>query len=71
MLSNNSFSQEKKKVVLDGTEGEVLEAIDSTPTKKKRKIRSNYDLGFTTLKIGGGYLVDYSVYSQDKKRKDQ
>jgi len=71
LLPNNSFGQEKKKVVLDGTEGEVLETIDSTPAKKKRKIRSNYDLGFTTLKIGGGYLVDYSAYSQDKKGKDQ
>ena len=66
-----SLSQEKKKVILDGTEGEVLETIDTTPAKKKRKVRSNYDLGFTTLKIGGGYLIDYSAYSQDKEGKDQ
>lgn len=71
LLTNQSFSQEKKKVILDGTEGEVLETIDTTPAKKQRKIRSNYDLGFTTLKIGGGYLVDYSAYSQDKEGKDQ
>lgn len=71
MLPCFSLSQEKKKVILDGTEGEVLEAIDTTPAKKKRKIRAKYDLGFTTLKIGGGYLVDYSAYSQDKEGKDQ
>jgi phosphate-selective porin OprO/OprP len=70
-LTNQSFSQEKKKVIPDGTEGEVHEAIDSTPGKKERKIRSSYDLGFTTLKIGGGYLIDYSAYSQDKVGKDQ
>ncbi len=71
ILPSISLSQEKKKVILDGTEGEVLETIDTTPAKKKRRIRSNYDLGFTTLKIGGGYLVDYSTYSQNKKGKDQ
>ena len=71
MLSNNSFSQEKKKVILDGTEGEVMEPIDSSSPKRKRIGLFNYDLRFTTLKIGGGFLVDYSTYSQDKKGKDQ
>jgi len=71
MLPCYSFSQEKKKVIPDGTEGEVLETVDSIPVKKKRMIRTTYDLGFTTLKIGGGYLVDYSAYSQDKEGKDQ
>ena len=71
MLSNNSFSQEKKKVILDGTEGEVMEPIDSSSPKRKRIGLFNYDLRFTTLKIGGGFLVDYSSYSQDKKGEDQ
>lgn len=69
-----SYSQRKDKVIPDGTEGEVLEPVDSTPSKNPKRKRVNwlnYDLRFTTLKIGGGFLVDYAAYSQNQKGKDQ
>ena len=48
-----------------------MEPIDSSTPKRKRIGLFNYDLRFTTLKIGGGFLVDYSTYSQNKKGEDQ
>jgi len=76
-MPDRVLSQEKGKVILDGTEGEVLEVTD-TPTikkqeapQKKKKSWNTFDFGFTTMKVGGGFLVDYSTYSQDGDGKDQ
>ena len=71
MTAYPSFSQEKK-LIPDGTEGEFHEVIDSTHAKKKRKIlRTTFDLGFTTLKIGAGLILDYTAFSQDEEGKKQ
>ena len=71
MLPHLLFSQEKKKTVPDGTEGEVLELIDTSSAKKIKKSWNIFDLGFTTLRIGGGFLVDYAGYSQNEEGKNQ
>lgn len=67
-----SFSQTPgKKVILDGTEGEVLEVIDTSSTKKSKKSWNVFNLGFTTLRIGGGFLLDYATYTQDQDGEKQ
>src|SRR5689334_5906915 len=32
---------------------------------------ANLDLGFTTLRIGGGLLIDYIAYDQDSASREQ
>ncbi len=70
-VSYTSFSQEKTKTIPDGTEGEVLVVKDTVAGIKPKKSWNEFNLGFTTLKIGGGFLVDYAAYSQDAEGKNQ
>jgi len=67
----HSFCQEPKKTIPDGTEGEVLVVTDTLPAKKKKKSWNTFNLGFTTLRIGVGFLVDYAAYAQDVEGKAQ
>jgi len=71
LLPFQSFCQEEKKIIPDGTEGQVHEEIDTASGKKVKKNWNTYNLGFTTLVIGAGALIDYAAYSQDEEGKKQ
>jgi phosphate-selective porin OprO/OprP len=67
------LSQVDKKVVPDGTEGEsfVIPEQDTSSGKKKDLPWNEFDLGFTTLKLGVGFLYEYAAFSQDEDGKAQ
>lgn len=73
LLPGLGFSQEKKEYIPDGTQGEMLEVLDSAklPTKWKDKRWRLFPGRFTSLKIGAGYLVDYVTYLPDEVSKIQ
>lgn len=64
-----SLGQELPKTVPDGTEGDVLQAADSS---KAEKLPWNmFDTSFTTIKLGAGFLYEYAGYTQDATAKRQ
>jgi phosphate-selective porin OprO/OprP len=72
MLSWNSLGQ-KKEYIPDGTQGELLEVLDSAkvPTKWRDKRWRLFNGRFTTFKFGGGFLYEFASYAQDKQSKQQ
>ncbi|HSB94124.1 MAG TPA: hypothetical protein VLC28_13465, partial [Flavitalea sp.] len=62
----SSVAQVKDTLIADGTEGDVMKVSDSASPKKDKKSWNTFDFGFTTFKIGGGFLVDYIAYAQDE-----
>jgi len=50
----------------DGTEGETIERKDAP-----KKPWNEFNLGFTTLKVGTGFLYEYGGFSQDEAAKLQ
>jgi phosphate-selective porin OprO and OprP len=73
MLPYICFSQEKTEYIPDGTQGEMLEVIDSTelPAKWRDKRWRLFNGRFTTFKFGGGFLYEFAGYSQDEEGKRQ
>jgi phosphate-selective porin OprO/OprP len=72
-LSFNSFGQEEKKTVPDGTDGStlVVPAVDSTTGKATNLPPNAVNTPFSTFKIGLGYIGDYATYSADNVFKQQ
>lgn len=66
-----SFCQEPSRIIPDGTQGEVFVVGDSAATGAKFKNWNEFDGPLTTLKIGGGFLTDFSAYKQDPVSKEQ
>jgi phosphate-selective porin OprO/OprP len=66
-----SYCQDTTKMVVDGTQGEMQLTKDSISHLPPKKPRNQFDLGFTTLKIGAGFLYDFVTYSQDDVAKKQ
>jgi phosphate-selective porin OprO and OprP len=73
LFPGRSFSQEEKKVIPDGSEGEVfiIPDADSLAGKKKNLQWNEFDLGITTIKFGAGFLYDFATHSQDEVGKVQ
>jgi phosphate-selective porin OprO/OprP len=73
MISGYCFSQEKKEYIPDGTEGEQLEVTkgDSLPVKWRDKRWRLFPGKFSSLKFGGGFLYEFSGYSQNSDGKRQ
>lgn len=67
LCSVRSYSQQTDKVIPDGTEGEVhtIREPDSSDVKKNTTQWNEFDLGFTTVKLGMGFLYDFVTHSQD------
>jgi phosphate-selective porin OprO/OprP len=63
--------QDTLKILPDGTQGEVQPTKDSIAHIPKKKRLFQFDLGFTTLKVGAGFLYEFAGYSQDKESKIQ
>ena len=72
-VSSLSYGQQEEKVVPDGTEGEVhiITETDSLSSKKKTTQWNEFDFGFTTFKLGVGFLYDFATHSQDDIGKQQ
>jgi len=68
LLPFNVLGQEKPKTVPDGTEGEVMQVLDSTTQKKPWNM---LDLGFTTFKFGAAFIYEYAGYGPDETTKAQ
>lgn len=72
ILPWQAWSQEKEYIP-DGTQGELLEVLDSTkvPVKWRDKRWRLFNGRFTTFKFGGGFLYEFAGFSQDAKGKAQ
>ena len=57
----------------DTTRESQLEAGESDAERRRRNLIPpiQFDFGFTTLRIGGGFLVDASTFAQDDESKAQ
>src|SRR6478735_8076054 len=68
-----AVSQDPKLGVPNGTEGEFFPPKDSlAPVKQeKKKSWNEFNLGFTTLRLGVGFLYEFANYSQDQESKMQ
>src|SRR5262245_10274846 len=47
------------------------ESDAQTPVQRGLAKYNHWDLGFTTFRIGYGFLVDFATYAQDDKSKQQ
>ena len=66
-------ASEAQQPAQDTTRETSLEAGESDAERRPRNLIPNlqWDLGFTTLRIGGGFLVDVSTFAQDDESKEQ
>ena len=62
------MGQETPKTVPDGTEGEVIQVLDSTTQKKPWNM---FESSFTTFKFGAAFIYEYSAYGPDETAKTQ
>src|SRR5688572_14839208 len=69
-FTHQSFCQEDKKTVPNGTDGLVLTVPPADSVTKK--LPPNEFVGsFSTFKLGMGYILDYAAFSQDEVFKQQ
>src|SRR4030095_16094358 len=61
-----SFSQ----VDTTGIDTIAITQVD-TPGTTRNFAWNEFDLGFTTVRIGGGYIMDFVTYSQDEEGQSQ
>src|SRR4051794_24469329 len=61
------FGQDPKLGIPNGTEGEFFPPKDSVASVKQDKKNSwnEFNLGFTTIRFGLGYLVEFDAFAQD------
>jgi len=69
-FSHQSYSQEEKKIVPDGTTGLVLEVSDDDYLAKKRP-PNEFEGTYSTFRLGLGYILDGAAYSQNAVFKQQ
>src|SRR5688572_3579453 len=70
VFSSQSYAQETKKTVPDGTEGLSLEKRAEDSVTKKLPPNEFKGL-YSTFRIGSGYILDFTTYSQDDVFKQQ
>ena len=72
LLPGNAFSQEENKTMPDTSVTEKpIPADEELPEPEKKDPWNVFDFGFTTMRLGGGYILDYVTYLQDDKGKIQ
>ena len=64
LLTNQSFCQDEKKTVPDGTDGSSLK-VGPEDYLTKKKAPNEFEGTYTTLRVGLGYIGDVAAYSQD------
>ena len=70
LLTNQSFCQDEKKTVPDGTDGSSLK-VGPEDFLTKKKAPNEFEGTYTTLRVGLGYIGDVAAYSQDAVFKQQ
>jgi phosphate-selective porin OprO/OprP len=72
MTPSHSFGQPSDTATASvDTTLEAGEADAQQPAKRGLAKYNEFDLGFTTLRLGYGFLVDFATYSQDDDSKQQ
>jgi len=71
LLVTIAEGQDIQNKIPDGTEGEYFGSLDTNITITKKKNWNEFNLHFTTLRVGAGLLYDFVTYAQDKKSKQQ
>src|SRR4030095_3156827 len=69
MLSH-SYSQEKEKIVPNGTEGS-MDTVDAATGKIVNPKANDFDGAITTFRIGVGFIYDFTTYAQSAEFKEQ
>ena len=70
LLGPRLYSQEKDKIVPNGTEG-IIDTVDAATGKIKDPKANDFDGSMTTFRIGFGYILDFSSYSESPEFKEQ
>jgi len=70
LLGPRLYSQEKDKIVPNGTEG-IIDTVDAATGKIKDPKANDFDGSITTFRIGFGYILDFSSYSESPEFKEQ
>jgi phosphate-selective porin OprO/OprP len=71
IISGNTYGQENATIPDTSASQKAIAAEEELPEPVKKDPWNHFDLGFTTLRLGGGYILDYVSYSQDDKAKVQ
>jgi phosphate-selective porin OprO/OprP len=72
LLPGKAFSQVENNTMPDTAVAQKpLPADEELPEPVKKNPWNQFDLGFTTLRLGGGYILDYVTHLQDDKGKVQ
>src|SRR5437773_822783 len=64
------YSQEKEKIVPNGTEG-IMDTVDATTGKMVNPKANDFDGSITTFRIGVGFIYDFTTYAQSEVFKEQ
>jgi phosphate-selective porin OprO/OprP len=73
LISGQSNGQDSINYIPDGTEGEQLEVVrsETVPHGWRDKRWRLFPGKYSTLKLGGGFLYEFTTYSQDREAKQQ
>src|SRR4029078_1464444 len=64
------YSQEKEKIVPNGTEG-IMDTVDAVTGKPVNPKANDFDGPITTFRIGVGFIYDFTAYAQSEEFKEQ
>ena len=64
------YSQEKEKLVPNGTEG-IVDTVDANTGKIVNPKANDFDGSITTFRIGVGFIYDFTTYAQNEVFKEQ
>src|SRR5689334_6649022 len=64
------YSQEKEKLVPNGTEG-IVDTVDANTGKMVNPKANDFDGSISTFRIGVGFIYDFTTYAQSEVFKEQ
>jgi len=70
LIQPRLHSQEKEKIVPNGTEG-IMDTVDAVTGKPVHPKANDFDGPVTTFRIGVGFIYDATTYAQSEEFKEQ
>ena len=70
LIQPHIFSQEKEKLVPNGTEG-IIDTVDAATGKIVNPKANDFDGSISTFRIGMGFIYDFTTYAQNEVFKEQ
>ena len=70
LMGPRLYSQEKDKIVPNGTEG-IIDTVDASTGKIKNPKANDFDGPISTFRIGLGFIYDFSSYSESPEFREQ